>query len=388
MALKQFPETDWDQAITLAGELVKIKSTSTFSENQKILDYVYDYLDGVHTRIIMPKDAPPYLMADVCCPNPEFKLIFSGHLDTVEEGVMHNPFSPVIRGGTLLGRGAADMKAGCAAMMFAIKEFSKIESRKGDVCLIFTLDEEIGSLSMEHAIGNELPPADMAIIGEPSGLSLIVSHKGSQWIKVTFHGKSCHASTPHEGSNAVVMASMFIGIMEKYLREQFAGRYHPLCGLPTVNVGTIRGGHDCPNVVPDYCEIMVDRRWNPNETLEQVWQDIRHVFGLCKGQNSQFKATLELMGEGRVYPPLDFSRQTRLLEKLTMAISAVGFSQVRRESFSGWTEGALLEKAGIPAVVFGPGDFKKAHTLEECVVTDQIVQAARAYLSILLTFCA
>jgi acetylornithine deacetylase/succinyl-diaminopimelate desuccinylase family protein len=385
MNVEQFIEPDWKQTIKLAGELIEIKSTSTFDGNEKILEYVKDHLDGMEAKIVKPPDAPPYLVARICCQDPEFKMILSGHLDTVEEGGMKHPFTPTFRDGYLFGRGAADMKGGCAAMIMAMKEFAKIPSRKGDVFLIFTLDEEIGSHSIQHAIENEIPVADLAIIGEPSGLSLIVSHKGCQWMKVAFHGKACHASIPREGRNAVVMASEFIGAIEKYSQAHFPGRHHHFCGLPTVSVGTIRGGGGCPNIVPDYCEIMIDRRWNPNETIEQVWQDMRTIIDICKRRNPEFNATLEQdgMDKGRIYPPLDFSGQDKLIALITEAISKAGFPRIRQEHFSCWTEGAMFEMAGTPAVIFGPGDLKKAHTLDECVETTQIVKAAKAYFSIL-----
>jgi acetylornithine deacetylase/succinyl-diaminopimelate desuccinylase-like protein len=122
-------------------------------------------------------------------------------------------------------------------------------------------------------VEHELPQADLAIIGEPSKLSLITSHKGSKWIKVAFHGKSCHASMPERGLNAVVMAAHFINALEEYTEEQFPERKHEFCGSPTINVGTIRSDNECPNIVPERCEIVIDRRWVPNETIELEGMD-------------------------------------------------------------------------------------------------------------------
>ncbi len=396
MPNKPLPSADWNRAISLAAELIKIDSTPHGEDRAEILVYVRKRLRGIESRIITPPNDPPYLIAKAGCRNPEFnrnpefKLILSGHLDTVEAGGMQNPFSPEIGEKTLFGRGAADMKGGCAAMLQAFQAFAGIDSRRGDVYLIFTLDEETGSLGVAHALKHEIPRADLAIVGEPTQLALCIAHKGSQWFKVGFHGRACHASIPREGANAVVMASGFIQAMEAYNRIHFPGRRHALCGSPTASVVGIKGGGDSANIVPDYCEIVIDRRWTPHESCELIRTDLEAVIEMCQERYTGFRAGIEPEEAAlqRPFPPLDFSPHTELIERLTRAIMTTGCSQVRREALPCWTEGALFEAAGTPAVVFGPGDLKKAHTVDECISTDQIIAAAQAYFAILLNFCA
>lgn len=380
---------DWGYAIDLTKQLVKIKSTSRFSAKADILQIVSEYLNGFDPQIVTPPNAAPYLVAQTRCKHPEFKLVLSGHLDTVDEGAMPGPFNPTVRDGMIYGRGTADMKAGCAAMMLAFKPFADLKGTRGDACLIFTLDEEISSDSIAHALTNELLRADLAIVGEPTGLALGIAHKGMQWIKVQFHGQSCHGSMPDCGRNAVVMAARFIAEMEEFTRKHFPQRDHPLLGLPTLTAGKIKGGGEFVNMVPDNCELMLDRRWNPNETLAQIEQDMNTILRNCELQDPDFHATWEAIGvaHDKIYPPLDFAPHKSLLQRLTSAIMASGYKEIRQSYLDMWTEGALFEKAGIPAIAFGPGDSQSAHTLEERVEIEQVVQAAKAYFTILLEMC-
>jgi len=389
MSLQQH-DACWHQAIYLTEKLVSIKSTSYFTEKIEVLKFVQEYLGDTDTQIITPTDADPYLISKLVSQSPEYHVILSGHLDTVAEGTMNSPFTPFTRNGCLFGRGAVDMKGGCAAMLQALIAFKDNAHRTGNVSLVFTLDEETSSLSVEHAIKNEIPKADLAIIGEPSNLSLALSHKGSHWIKVGFQGKSCHASTPLEGQNAIVMAATFINRLESFVKQQFADRRHHLCGLPTLSIGSIQGGGDFPNIVPDVCEIVIDRRWNPNETTDLIWQDIETIIQECQEEDPNFSAKIlpENYQSDRINPPLDFSHQTEMINRLTKAISISGIEPVKHQHFGGWSEAALFEKSGIPALIFGPGDVKSAHTLEENIEIKQIVQASKAYYYILQELCA
>jgi acetylornithine deacetylase/succinyl-diaminopimelate desuccinylase-like protein len=89
----------------------------------------------------------------------------------------------------------------------------------------------------------------------------------------------------------------------------------------------------------------------------------------------------------KVYPPLDFTQQRELLARLTGAIVCSGVAEIAQEHFSGWTEGALFERSGSLAVIFGPGDFEIAHTLGERIEVEQIVKATKAYYFILEELC-
>jgi acetylornithine deacetylase/succinyl-diaminopimelate desuccinylase-like protein len=79
--------------------------------------------------------------------------------------------------------------------------------------------------------------------------------------------KLCSQSVPDKGRNAKVMATGFVQEMDAFIRQHFPDRDHLLYGSPTMTVGTIKGGDGFPNMVPDHCELMIDRCWDPNETF-------------------------------------------------------------------------------------------------------------------------
>ena len=143
-------------------------------------------------------------------------------------------------------------------------------------------------------------------------------------------------------------------------------------------------------MVPETCELLIDRRWNPNETIDLVWQDIESVLQECQEKNPNFSAKIlpENYQSERIYPPLDFSLHTELINRLTTAISASGIKPREHQHPGFWSEAAFFEKSGIPALIFGPGDAKSAHTVEENIETKQIVQVSKAYYYILQELCA
>lgn len=380
---------EWEQAIDIAKALISIKSTSMSPNKEEIFGYASNCLGDLDTKVVTPDGVAPYLIARTPRRKGGFRVLLSGHLDTVDANEMENPFSAIDKNGSIHGRGSADMKGGCAAMMQAIIEFAKLKKPKGEVCLILTSDEEIGSSGIIKALQTEDLHADLAIVGEPSDFSLIVAHRGNQWIKAAFHGRSCHSGKPECGQNAVLMATRFIQEMEAYVTSCFSARRHPLCGVPTMTVGGIQGGSPFANVVPSHCEITIDRRWNPNETIDQVKEDMNRILAECQRKYPGFSASIEYGDDGveMVYPPLDFSGQTTLLQRIGDAIEESGLPRPPHSTFCGWTEGALLEKNGTPAVIFGPGDLNLAHTLEERIEKAQIVSAAKAYYSILRKCC-
>ena len=102
---------------------------------------------------------------------------------------------------------------------------------------------------------------DACIVGEPSDLRVGLAERGGAWIVATAKGTGAHGSTPDLGVNAITSMSRFL----LRLAEVLPDREHPLVGRPSVNAAVITGG-SAPNVVPDRCELLIDRRIVPGET--------------------------------------------------------------------------------------------------------------------------
>ena len=266
---------NWEGSIDLTKELIAINST-VLSGKERIIEYIANALSGIDVEIVQHEGVDPYLIATIKpdSGDPIFRLILEGHLDTVPPGMMEKPFCPTIKHGKLYGRGASDMKSGCAAMVYALKKYAELSKNNGLIQLVLVTDEETESKGIVDALENHHLAADLAMVGEPTQLAIGVAHKGIEWIEVSFMGCSSHASKPELGQNAIEMASRFIILATDYARNKFPDRIHDICGLPTINIGTISGGGPHPNIVPDKCTIKIDRRWNPNESIEDVWHDV------------------------------------------------------------------------------------------------------------------
>ena len=131
-------------------------------------------------------------------------VLFNGHLDTVPSGQGWTRKTGDLDGSILYGRGTADMKAGCAAMLAAAKD---LKSRDVPFSLLFTTDEETTMRAAKKLQGSGIvTKAAAVVVGEPTDLAIVGSEKGIVWFEVTTRGRSAHGSMPHLGDNANLCA--------------------------------------------------------------------------------------------------------------------------------------------------------------------------------------
>ena len=203
-------------------------------------------------------------------------LVMTGHLDTVPLGMTPwsvDPFAGDIKDGLLYGRGASDMKAGVAAMIAsAVHQMESAGRMRRGLTLIFTSGEETGcagALRLLKDGGSELGQASAMIVGEPTGNRISTGHKGCLAVKVGAKGVTAHSSMPHKGVNAIYGAARAVSRVE---RHSFHETPHLLLGLPTINVGMIRGGMNY-NSVPDAAEFTVVKNENPRclNSCQKMW---------------------------------------------------------------------------------------------------------------------
>ena len=190
------------------------------------------------------------------------RLLFNGHLDVVPPGNpsqwKYPPFQGKLEKGKIYGRGSSDMKGGIASFLHAISTIdrSKIHIKQGAVVLHLVSDEEShGHQGTDFLTQKGLIQGDAALVGEPSSLHPVIGQKGAIWLRISTLGKSAHGSRPHQGVNAIEKMMKLI----THLNILSLEKEHPLLGRPTLNIGTIQGGTKI-NIVPDRCEIEVDRR--------------------------------------------------------------------------------------------------------------------------------
>lgn len=315
-------------------------------------------------------------------------LIFNGHLDVVPAGDpskwKYPPSGGKLSQGRVYGRGASDMKGGVASFIHAISmiDRSNIPLNQGSLALHLVSDEEShGHQGMGFLARKGLIKGDAVLVGEPTNLDLIIAQKGALWFRIATFGKSAHGSRPGQGVNAIEKMMTLIGRLNSIplLKE------HPLLGKPTINIGKIQGGIKV-NVVPDRCEIEVDRRLLPDEKREEVLKEIRAAIGSVQADAPLFKYQIEEIDYAE---PSEIDPEEEIVRIGLEAGKEVMGEKPRVRGFSGFTDARFyINQFHIPTLIFGPGGTDQSHTTDESVEVDNLIQAARIYARIIVKFFA
>jgi acetylornithine deacetylase/succinyl-diaminopimelate desuccinylase family protein len=322
------------------------------------------------------------LLARYDAPGSRKTVLFDAHQDTVPvEGMTIEPFKPVIDAGRMYGRGSCDVKGGLAAMLTAFARLVR-ERPAGSASVIMacTVDEEFTHTGSSRLAMTE-HGADVAIVAEPTRLQIVDCHKGAVRWKVRTRGVACHSSTPHLGDNAIYKMAALVAALADYASELGRSEPHPVLGPPSLSVGRIEGGQSV-NVVPDLCEIEIDRRVIPGELagdcIASVETALLKRLGSLEG--------VEFLPPWVKMPPLSPTPEWPGAERLIKSVSdAVARVTGRVPSVIGvpyGTDAGPLSESGLPCLVFGPGDIAQAHTKDEWLELDQLRLAADAYFEI------
>ncbi len=295
-------------------------------------------------------------------------LMFNGHIDVVDVGTMtHPPFESAIRDGRLYGRGSSDMKGGVAAMCAAAARAAS--GLRCEVIVAAVVDEEYASLGTKALIASGVR-ADAAIVTEPTQLAIGPAHRGFVWASVTVHGRAAHGSRYDLGVDAIAGAAQVIRELEQLERDVLAQRTHPLLGRASLHMSTIAGGSGW-STYPERCELQIERRTLPGESPEQV---IRELQGCCDRVSSARDGLRVGMTHVLTQAPSDVSTAAPVVRALERALTSAALPR-RVEGVSAWTDAALLNDAGIPAICFGPGDMGLAHADEEWIALEELDRA-------------
>lgn len=363
------PDHGWEAGV--AGALEELLRREGFAVTRQP---VTAGRDNVVAVLPGRRDGPPLLM-------------LNGHMDTVPPSgsMRYPPFGAEVRDGRLWGRGAVDMKGAVAAMTVAFVALRRAGLRPPrPLVLAAVVGEETGGIGTA-ALGADGPPADLAVVGEPSALAIIPAHRGVYRCDVVVRGRAAHGSTPELGMNAIGLAARLIVALDARLPEMWNDQRHPVLGGPSVNIGTIRGGI-AANVVPDRCEFTFSKRWVPGDSPERIRADLESVIAASIGEEHATVVRDEAF-DAVPRPPLDLAADHPLVRALAEAVAAVTGRPAATGRFQAFTDAAVLQAAGTPAVVFGPGDLALAHTDEEHVPVDALHTAARIYALLALRLC-
>ncbi|MEP6492625.1 MAG: ArgE/DapE family deacylase [bacterium] len=323
----------------------------------------------------------PNVVARIGVPGAR-SLMFNGHLDVVGvDGMTHAPFDASQTDGRIYGRGSSDMKAGVAAMCAAAGRAANDGALVGEVIVTAVADEEYESIGTRALVSSGLR-ADAAIVTEPTRLAIMPAHLGFVWITVTTHGRAAHGSRWDIGVDAIRHAGLVLAELDRMDTVELTARRHPLLGRPSVHASLIEGGTGM-STYPDRCTLHIERRTIPGETAEGVRTEMEQLCARVAHGRPNFRADVSVTFSQL---PSDVDVGAPVVRVLDGALRAVG-ETTRIEGMSAWTDAALLNAAGIPAICFGPGDISLAHAAEEWVSTDEIERATTVLTRFALTWC-
>jgi acetylornithine deacetylase len=309
-------------------------------------------------------------------------LMLNGHLDTVGLADFDgDPLDARIEDGRMYGRGTFDMKGGLAAMMVAATRATARGPLRGDVVLACVADEEHSSTGTAEVLASFT--ADAAIVAEPSHLELTLAHKGFAWFDVEVQGRAAHGSRPELGIDAIAKAGHFLVALEELGRALARNPPHPLLGTGTVHASVIHGGQE-PSTYPGHCRITLERRTVPGEDADSVERELTAVLDHLAATVPDFRYRLT---RGVHREPFEADPDWPIVRTLARhAEQALGHPPVvRAEPY--WTDCALLDRAGIPCVLFGV-DGAGAHAAVEYVDLSSLDRLTGILTATITDFCA
>ncbi|CAB4749125.1 unannotated protein [freshwater metagenome] len=309
-------------------------------------------------------------------------LVFESHADTVSvDGMTVNPFHGLIKDGLIYGRGACDTKGSGAGMLWALKEYMQLSACTNNIAVLFVTDEEATKTGTTAFVQTQLEHLDWTpagvIVGEPTLCQPVVAHNGVIRWKVSTKGVAAHSSNPSNGQSAISAMSKLILEFEKEYCSKIS-LTHPLTGQAACSVNTISGG-TAVNIIPDFCEIEIDRRTLPGEDSEQVLKEMKAVL-----DSISLRDPTILIGTST--PFVDYQLDPTVNREFALQISEIliemGFSG--EQSGAGYgTDASTYSKAGIPAVVIGPGSINQAHTKDEWLEIAELDKSVSVYKQIM-----
>ena len=308
-------------------------------------------------------------------------FMLNGHIDTVGvDGMSIDPFDPVLKEGKLYGRGSMDMKSGVAAQIMAVLALKESGFEpKGDIIIACVADEEyesIGTSALLEEFG-----ADAAIVTEPTDLDMMLAHKGFVWSKIVVEGFAAHGSRPEVGVDAILHAGKVLAGLSELEEKILPQKNHSLLGRGSLHASLIQGGTEM-SIYPDRCELQVERRTLPGESMADVQEELDQLLAQIKQQTPNFQATAEAYLERH---PLEISPQAPLVQQFQGAYENVLGKRPEPRGIGFWTDAALLSQAGIPTLIFGPAG-KGLHGAVEYVEWESVIETTAVLAEILYSF--
>jgi len=373
---------DRDEVASLIVDLVRIESENPPGNEADVARFVHEWFadHGVDAELLEePYPDRPQVVARVGSGDPT--VVVNAHLDVVPAGNpdawTHPPYAGERVDGRIVGRGSADVKAGLAIGMLATRAFAaELEPGEGTVVFQGPIGEETGDPGTRTLLDAGYD-GDYGVVLEPTDFRVATSAKGLVCYEITVTGESAHASRPDQGRNAILRARPVIDAIEAYDRR-LRDREVPFVGSAYANVTRLEAGVGGNlGVLPGEASLVLDRRVLPGESVAEVEREVTALLDDVEAEHG-VETTFE---EIQRYEPAtvptdcevaetfrDLTRRRRGPVEAPWGIEAA--TDVRN----------LVNDAGMEAITWGPGRLAQAHTTDESVAVDEVVDGLAVLL--------
>ncbi|WP_078409829.1 acetylornithine deacetylase [Priestia abyssalis] len=399
-----------EELIDLLKTLISFKTPAPPARNtSEAQQYVADFLRNLGFAIDMwdvyPND--PNVVGVLKGTDSEHykSLIVNGHIDVAEvsedEEWEEDPFTPIVKDGAVIGRGASDMKGGLAGALFGIRLLREAGIElPGDLIFQSVIGEEVGEAGTLQCC-NRGYKADFAVVVDTSDLH-IQGQGGviTGWITVksnqTFHDATrrnmIHAGGKLFGASAIEKMMKVIEGLQELERHWAVTKSYPgfLPGTNTINPAVIEGGRHAA-FIADECRLWITVHYYPNESYEQVAKEIEeHIGNVARADvwlkenppTFEWGGTSMIEDRGEIFPALEVDPNYPGVRLLARSHEQVLDTNAVIDVSPTVTDGGWLGDAGIPTAIYGPGDLHNAHAVNEQVSIEQLVD----YTKVMLTF--
>jgi acetylornithine deacetylase/succinyl-diaminopimelate desuccinylase-like protein len=375
-----------EDVLSLLQRLVRYPSTHPGSATDGALAALLEYLElaGVHGEIIScGADGAPMARATIVGAEPGPSILFQGHIDVIapDVGWDRDPFGAEFQDGLVHGRGTVDMKSGLTAFASAMAGLRSHGLPRGSLTLLVDSDEETGSdRGLIPYLAEHGPAAyDWAICGEPTALCPYLGNRGLVWARIEAKGKASHAGMPYTGRNPIPVITRILDALPA--PPTLAAPYG--ASGPSLTPTTVHAGA-AVNAIPDNAILTIDRRLVPGEDAGQVADQLRKAVSEAATAAAGFNVRFEVLKSW----PVCLLDEDTVLARTAQAVTRRWGHEAGFGFDDACNDASFLSQAGVPTLVWGPGDPQLAHASNERVELTQVEQAAAMYAEAVLALLA
>lgn len=366
-----------NHTLSILRSLISYDTTSRNS-NLELIHFVQDYLQSydIAAHLIHDETGKKANLLATIGHSLSGGIVFSGHTDVVpvDGQAWHTPpFAMTEKEGKLYGRGTADMKGFLAVVLGLVPQWVKHPPAR-PIHIAFSYDEEVGCIGahslVDTIISHGIRPS-LAVIGEPTEMKVIHSHKGIYSFLTTVKGHEAHSSAVHKGVSAIMIAAQLIETLAA-IQETLRQDTNPMFDPPysSVQVGVIHGG-TAQNIIPGECHFQWEIRVIPGSDIDVITAPFHAKVAKLLPAMKAIAPQADIVTVSTSHTPALMPNHNPTLEH--EVLRAAGSNHMEVVSFG--TEAGIFQQGGIPAIICGPGSIMQAHKPDEFIAVEQIEKA-------------